>query len=180
MTHTESIETDRLVMRPHRIQDFEDSYSMWSDSAVTRFISGKPSSREDAWARLLRYAGTWSLLGYGFWVVREKASGRFVGEAGFLNAQRDIVPPFGDRPEVGWALMPWAHGQGYATEAVRAALGWGEARWGWRETVCMIAPGNIPSLRVAEKVGFVETGRSEYKGEAAMLFARRKPSGCST
>ena len=175
--HVESIETDRLTLRVHRVQDFEDSYSMWSDPTVTRFITGKPSSREDAWGRLLRYAGHWSLLGYGFWVVRDKASGRFVGEVGFLSVHRDIVPPFGDRPEVGWALMPWAHGKGFATEAVRAALAWGEAAWGQRETVCMIAPENTPSLRVAEKVGFEETARSEYKGEPTILFARKGPGG---
>jgi RimJ/RimL family protein N-acetyltransferase len=147
-------------------------YAMWSNPAVTRYIGGKTFSREDVWARLLRYAGTWSLLGYGFWVIREIASGDFVGEVGFHSLCRDIVPPFGDRPELGFALVPRAHGRGFATEAARAALKWGDLAWGDRETVCMIAPENVPSLRIAVKLGYSQTCRAEYKGTPMILFAR--------
>jgi RimJ/RimL family protein N-acetyltransferase len=67
MTQSESIETARLILRVHRTEDFEDMYAMWSDPAVTRYIGGKTFSREDVWGGLLRYAGTWTLFGYGFW-----------------------------------------------------------------------------------------------------------------
>ncbi len=113
------LETDRLILRPHVREDFDESYALWSDETVTRFIGGKPFSREEVWSRLLRYAGHWALLGYGYWVIREKNSGRFVGEIGFADYQRDIEPPLG-APEIGWALMPSMHGIGYATEDHRA------------------------------------------------------------
>ena len=48
---------------------------MWSDAEVTRFIGGKPLSGEEVWARILRYAGHWSMLGYGYWLIEEKATG---------------------------------------------------------------------------------------------------------
>ena len=67
MTQSNRIETERLILHVHRLEDFENMYAMWSDPAVTRYIGGKTFSREDVWARLLRYAETWSLLGYGFW-----------------------------------------------------------------------------------------------------------------
>ena len=86
-------ETDRLILRPHVREDFDESYALWSDETVTRFIGGKPFSREEVWTRLLRYAGHWALLGYGYWVIREKNSGRFVGEIGFADYQREIEPP---------------------------------------------------------------------------------------
>jgi RimJ/RimL family protein N-acetyltransferase len=66
--------TDRLIMRPHTRDDFLESYAMWSDPEVIRYIGGKPFTREEVWARLLRYAGHWAMLGYGYWVVREKDS----------------------------------------------------------------------------------------------------------
>ncbi len=178
MAPNKSITTERLTLRPHGPEDFDDMCAMWSDPAVTRHIGGRAFSREEVWARLLRYAGIWSLFGYGMWAVRDRASGDFVGDVGFLNLRRTVVPPFGDRPELGFVLARDAHGQGYATEAARAALEWGDRAWGdraWgdRETICMIAPDNAASIRVAVKLGYREVSRSVYMGDPVVLFARR-------
>lgn len=126
------LETDRLIMRPHVRGDFDESFAMWSDPEVIRFIGGQPFSRGEVWARLMRYAGHWALLGFGYWVVRDKQRGRFLGEVGFADFQRQIEPPLEGTPEIGWALSPAAHGRGYATEAVRAALRWADAQWACR------------------------------------------------
>jgi RimJ/RimL family protein N-acetyltransferase len=167
-----SFETDRLVLRGHTVADFDDCAALWSDPVVTRHIGGRPSTREDAWSRLLRYAGHWTLLGFGYWVVREKSSGRFVGEVGFADFERDIEPPFDGAPEAGWVLAPWAHGKGLATEAVSGAIGWIGQRFGGVRTVCIIDPDNVASIRVAEKCGYVEFHRTTYKGGPAILFER--------
>jgi RimJ/RimL family protein N-acetyltransferase len=58
------LETERLVLRAHRVEDFPDLAALWSDPLVTRFISGVPQTPEESWSRLLRYAGHWLLLGY--------------------------------------------------------------------------------------------------------------------
>ena len=65
---------------------------MWGDRDVTRYIGGKPFSREEVWSKILRYAGHWSLLGFGYWVIADRASGRFLGEAGFADFKRRIEP----------------------------------------------------------------------------------------
>src|SRR5258708_19773253 len=95
---------------------------MWADPSVTRFIGGKMFTPEEVWARLLRYAGLWSLLGFGYWAIEERTTGDFVGELGFADFKHDIVPSLDDRPELGWALASRVHGKGYATEAVPPAL----------------------------------------------------------
>lgn len=167
------IDTERLTLRLHRLEDFSDSCAMWGDPAVTRFIGGRTATEEEVWQRLLRYAGHWTLLGFGYWAVRERGSDRFVGEAGFANAKRALEPPFGDAPEIGWALVPSAHGKGFATEAVRAVLAWGAASFGpERRTVCMIDPANLPSIRVAQKCGYREYARTTYKGDPTILYER--------
>ena len=66
------IETERLVLRPHAATDFDGVYALWADPLVMRHILGRPSTREESWSRLLRYAGHWSLLGFGFWAMPEK------------------------------------------------------------------------------------------------------------
>ena len=166
------LETPRLVLRRHRLDDFEDAVAMWADQDVTRFIGGKPATREEVWARLLRYAGHWALLGYGYWVIRETVSGRFVGEIGFADFHRDIDPAFAGAPEAGWALAPWAQGQGFAGEALAAILGWADGHFGSARTVCMIDPANAASLRLAQRSGYLEYARTSYKGAPTILFER--------
>jgi RimJ/RimL family protein N-acetyltransferase len=166
------LETTRLRLRGHRIDDFADCLAMWTDPLVFRHIGGKPFSQEDVWTRMLRYLGHWTWLGFGYWAVEEKASGEFVGELGFGNVKREIEPPLNDTPELGWALVSRAHGKGYATEGVRAALPWGDQHFGKQRTVCIIHPDNAASIRVAEKCGYRELRRATYKGHEAILFER--------
>jgi RimJ/RimL family protein N-acetyltransferase len=171
------IETDRLRLRGHRWEDFANCTAMWADPAVTRYIVGKPLSEEEVWARLLRYVGHWLWMGFGYWVMEEKATGNFAGEMGFSDWKRDIEPSLKGVPELGWVLATCAHGKGYATEAVRAAIGWGDANIGAAHpvlgrTVCIIHPEHARSIRVAEKCGFKEVRRTSYRGEPTIVFAR--------
>ncbi|KQV11298.1 GNAT family acetyltransferase [Rhizobium sp. Root1203] len=170
------IETERLTLRPHTVEDFEDYQALWSDEAVVRFISGVPSTREQAWARLLRAAGMWHHLGFGFLAIEDKQSGRFVGEAGFLDVKRDMKPITTEGTlEAGWALLPGAQRRGYATEALQALITWAEEHFPSKPITCIIDPDNAASLRVAEKLGFREAGRADYHGEVILLSRSEIP-----
>jgi RimJ/RimL family protein N-acetyltransferase len=138
---------------------------------VTRHF-GRTFTGEESWTRLMRYVGHWALLGFGYWIVEEKPSGRFVGEVGFADLRRDITPPLGDTPEIGWVLAASAQGKGFATEAARAAIAWGETNFGRRRTTCIVHPENLPSIRVAEKCGYGEVRRATYKGQPTIVFER--------
>ena len=170
------IETERLRLRCHAPADLDVCAAMWGDPAVTRFIGGRPFTREEVWARMLRYAGHWLWLNYGFWAIEETDTGRFVGEAGFGDFRRQIDPPLTDIPEIGWVFAPPAQGKGYATEAVSAVVAWGEQRFGPVRTACIIDPGNTASIRVAEKCGYREWQRTEYHGAPTILFERNPGS----
>ncbi|HYR09446.1 MAG TPA: GNAT family N-acetyltransferase [Longimicrobium sp.] len=169
------IETGRLVLRGHTLADFPESAAMWADPLVTRHIGGRPFTEEESWGRVLRYGGLWALLGYGYWVVRERESGRFVGEVGLAEFRREVTPSLDGAPEAGWVLAPWAHGRGYATEAVRAALSWADANLAAPGTACLIAPENAASIHVARKCGFRERTRGTYKGEETLILERPRP-----
>jgi RimJ/RimL family protein N-acetyltransferase len=166
------IETDRLTMRGYRLDDFKGCARMWADPAVVRYIGGKPFSEEEVWAKMLRQAGLWSLLGFGYWAIEEKATGDYVGELGFADFKRDVTPSLKDMAELGWALASRVHGKGYATDAVRAALAWGEGRFGGARTACLIHPENLASIRVAQKCGYQEFQRTTYKGQPTIIFSR--------
>lgn len=166
------IETARLRMRAHRVEDLTACAAMWAEPEVVRYIGGRPFTREEVWARLLRYAGHWSLLNYGYWAVEEKATGAFAGELGFADFQRELESPLREVPELGYAFCSRAHGKGYATEAARAALEWGDTHFVLKQTVCIIHPENLASIRVAEKCGYRESQCATCKGEPAIILVR--------
>jgi RimJ/RimL family protein N-acetyltransferase len=145
---------------------------MWADPIVTRYFGGKSLTEEEAWTRFLRYAGHWVLLGFGYWAVEEKATGNFVGEIGFADYKRDIQTSVQLAPEIGWVLTSQSHGRGYATEAVRAAVDWGDRHFGHPQTSCIISTENLPSIRVAEKCGYREFERTTYRGKPSIVFVR--------
>jgi RimJ/RimL family protein N-acetyltransferase len=173
MTQVPTLETARLTMRGHQISDYADCVAMWSDPAVVKHIGGRPFGADETWTKLVRAVGHWQLLGFGYWVVHEKGTGRFVGEVGFGNFKRDLQPPFGDSLEAGWALAAWSHGKGYATEAVQAAIRWADDKFPGKRMVCLIDPDHPASFRVAEKCGFKEYARTTYKGSPTVLLERK-------
>jgi RimJ/RimL family protein N-acetyltransferase len=166
------VETTRLRLRGHRISDFAASAAMWADPIVTRHIGGRPFTAEEVWSKVLRYAGLWALLGYGYWVVEERSTSKFIGEVGFANFKREIDPSIGDTPEAGWVLASSAHGRGFGTEAVTAALAWGDDHFKGARTVCVIDPGNLASIGVARKVGYKAAERRSYKGASVLVSVR--------
>ena len=166
------LESERLRLRGHRMEDFPNSAAMWADPNVTRFIRGTTCTEEESWTRFLRYAGHWALLGFGYWLAEENQTGSFIGEIGFADYKRDLNPPLQDTPEIGWVLAFHAQGKGYATEAVRAVTAWGDVHFGARRTACIIAPENIASIRVAQKCGYREFQRTVYHGDPTLMFLR--------
>ena len=168
-----TLQTARLILRGHRASDLADCAAMWGDPLVTRHLGGPPLGREEVWTKLLRYLGHWSVMGFGFWVITDRASGRFVGEVGFGDFRRELEEPFTNAPEMGWVLASWAHGRGFASEAARAALEWGDEHLPGRRTLCLVHPENAASIRVASKLGYQEYGRTFYKGAPAVAFERR-------
>jgi RimJ/RimL family protein N-acetyltransferase len=168
------LETERLRLRGHRLEDFIHSAAMWADPVVTRHIGGKPLTEEESWTKFLRYAGHWSLLGFGYWVAEEKATGNFIGEIGFADYKRDLQPSLHGIPEAGWVLAARAHGQGYATESVRAILAWGDRHFPSARTACIINPENLASIGVAVKCGYRELQLTTYHGQPIRMYVRER------
>lgn len=169
------LETERLVLDLHGVEHLEPLCQMWGDAAVVHHI-GQPSTPQEAWMRLLRYRGLWPLLGYGYWALTEKASGRFVGDLGFADFHRAVEPPIRGVPEAGWVLASWAHGQGFASEALTAALGWLDEQGVHESSVCLIAPENEPSLRLARRFGFRDERAVSFLGHDTLLLRRIQPA----
>ena len=118
---------------------------------ATRFIGG-PQPRSTAWRGFMSMAGSWSLLGYAMFSVVEKSTGDWVGRIG------PWVPDGWPGTEVGWGLIPAAHGKGYAVEAATASIDWAFDHLGWTDVIHCIDPENTASQLVAQRLGSVNRG----------------------
>jgi RimJ/RimL family protein N-acetyltransferase len=168
------LETARLILRPFRQEDLDAQALTMGDPEVVRHLGGTPFSREDTWRRLLCAPGLWNLLGYGYWAVTARDGGHYLGQLGFADFKREMIPAIEGLPEMGWIFAPAAQGQGYATEAGLAALAWADDVLQAPEITAIIDAENAPSIRVAEKCGFNENEPATYRGEPILLFRRRR------
>jgi RimJ/RimL family protein N-acetyltransferase len=170
--NTRKIETERLILRPYTLADYQPYLAMCSDPVVTRFLGGQAFSAEDAWNRLLRYAGHWSLLGYGLFAVIEKSTGDYIGETGLANFRRGLGENFDNFGEASWTFSTRVHGLGIAFEAADAAHRWYTDRMVEWRTVCLIHETNTSSLKMAERLGYTEFGEKVYRGQPMIMLQR--------
>ncbi|TXH72273.1 MAG: N-acetyltransferase [Lysobacteraceae bacterium] len=139
------LETERLILRVPRIEDFERYAEMVAHPSA-RFIGG-PHVRGDAWRRFLQMPGAWLLQGFAMFSVIEKSSGLYVGQIG------PWYPDGWPGTEVGWTLHPDARGKGYCTEACVASMDYAFDTLGWEQVVHTIVADNMPSKAVAMRLG---------------------------
>lgn len=160
------IETERLILRHFSNDDFEAYAQMMADPDIVRFLfSGKPMSRHEAWKSLATMSGHWMLNGYGQWALEEKSTGEFVGRAGLL--QPEGWPDL----EAGWVLCKNAQGKGYATEAGGAAIDFAFNELKANKVISLIQPDNIPSIKVAERLGESLERDIELFGIKALVYS---------
>ncbi|HET9952075.1 MAG TPA: GNAT family N-acetyltransferase [Candidatus Eisenbacteria bacterium] len=159
------LETERLVLRMFREGDFEAFARIGADPDVARYLgNGLPLTRQEAWRSLAAHLGHWTLRGYGMFAIEEKATGEFVGRAGFFNPEG--WPGF----ELGWTLARERWGRGYATEAARRLLDHAFAEMGRDHVISVIQPENAASIRVAERIGERLERTTELSGREVLIY----------
>ncbi|MBT9459350.1 MAG: GNAT family N-acetyltransferase [Burkholderiaceae bacterium] len=136
-----SLNSERLLLRGFRPADFEGMAAFFAHPVSATY--GGPCSRDEAWRKFAAYLGHWALRGYGPWALERQSDGAFIGLAGPWYPEGWI------EPEISWALLPEHHGQGYATEAARAALSGAYAHFGWRTAISVAVEGNEASMAAA-------------------------------
>jgi RimJ/RimL family protein N-acetyltransferase len=133
----------------------------YSDPEVTRYLgTGRPSTPIDVWRMMAAYLGQWALHGYGVWACEKIDGGDFIGSVGILH------PLNWPEPHILYALDRPFWGQGFATEAARAARDWLFEHFSFPRAASFIRPENRASTRVVQKLGAVREGTYERDGVA--------------
>jgi RimJ/RimL family protein N-acetyltransferase len=170
---TETVRTERLLLRPFRSDDVDAVHRASQDAETQRWITALPVpyTREDARRFVEDIAMRERSDRLGLSVVLEDDEG-FAGTAGIYLRQGRLGP------EIGYTVASWARGRGYAAEAARALADWGFAH-GAPRVHLYVDVRNAPSLAVARRAGFTQEGvvrgcleyRDGPRGDAA-LFGR--------
>lgn len=147
-----TITTDRLLLRRWCANDIEPFAAMCNDPEVMRYVGGGGTrSREQASASIRAYESTWEEKGFGLFAVECLESHELIGFAGL--AEPAFLPEIMPAVEVGWRFARQNWGNGYATEAARAALDFGLATLRIPEIVSIYQVENCDSGRIMEKLG---------------------------
>ena len=146
------IETDRLVLRKPVPEDAAAFAPLLADPVVMHFIGGV----DDAETAVARWLDRWEANGVGHFVIVRRADGLVLGRSGFVVWDTSVWrattrAEAGEhvQEELGWMLGRAHRGQGYATEAARAARAWAAIPG----LISLIDPVNTASQRVAERLG---------------------------
>lgn len=156
--------TQRLRFREMTEVDLDLMADLLGDPDVMRFYP-RPKTRDEAlgWIRWNQH--NYAEHGFGLWIV-ETRQGRFVGDCG-LTWQ----PVEGERLlEVGYRTVTALQGCGYATEAARACVEMAIGQIGEQHVVAIINPANVPSRRVAEKIGMQVERQAEVHGRPTVIY----------
>lgn len=157
------LETPRLLLRWFRESDFADYVEIATDADVMKFIGGTQTPFE-AWRAMSSHIGHWYFRGYGVFAVEEKATGKMVGRIGLMN------PPGWPGFELGWTLGRASWGKGYATEGAQRVLEYAFTDMDRDHVISCIAPDNLNSARVAERLGETIEGETELLGKQVYLY----------
>lgn len=154
--HIPSLETERLILRAQRAEDFEP-FAAFLGSERARHIGGPITDRRQAWRSFAQVAGQWLLRGYSSFVMQSKATGEPIGLVG------PWMPETWPEPEIGWTLWSAeAEGKGLAYEGARASLDFAFGTLGWTTAVSYIDRANGSSVALAKRLGAVRDDAAAF------------------
>ena len=162
------LETPRLRFFPFTEDDFDRLLALHSDPEVQRYIGGMFGA-DGVRLRLDHYLRDQAALGFSKWRAHLH-DGTFVGRAGVST------DPEGGGVELGYTFARAAWGQGLASEAAQAIVGWMWANTDVPEIGAFAAVENLASRRVLEKIGMRYIGDADRHGDFCAIYRLPRPN----
>ena len=168
----EILETERLLIREMIPEDAAAFAEIYQESAINRYMKDFHGDVAGEAAYIREYQSHYRFYEYGVWSIILKSTGEVIGRAGFSEVPggQEGCGIFGNMPEgessaggddlprLGYMIgVPWQR-QGYAEEACRAILDYAREELGFEAVQLQVEAGNTASIRLAEKLGFIDEG----------------------
>jgi RimJ/RimL family protein N-acetyltransferase len=154
-----SLQTPHLLLRPWAADDAPALFAILQEPNILQYFPPSPPPTLEKTGRYIAHQlAHWQERGYGHWAVVTQDDGRVVGWNGL-----EYLPET-DETEVAYLLSRRVWGQGFATEAARAAVEFGLRTCALPAIIGLVHPENAGSIRVLEKCGLVFNNRAVYWG----------------
>jgi RimJ/RimL family protein N-acetyltransferase len=160
--------TEQLLLRRLQESDLDAVFTLHGDPETNRFNPSKTLRSLDAARELLAlWLGDWARHGLGYWAVeRRDAPGVVVGFGGVRHKELEGQSVL----NLAYRFSPQWWGSGYATEMARAALALARKHLPDVPVVALIHLENLPSLRVAERLGMRRDQIIDYEGIPSAMY----------
>ena len=161
-TGTQTIETQRLMLRRFRIEDADDMFNNWaSDPEVTRFLTWPPHPGVEVTRSLLaEWISDYEDGGYFNWVMEYKETGKVIGNISVVKLYEDI-----EAADIGYCMSRAYWGQGLMSEALRRVMDYLFDVVGLNRVAACHDVDNPGSGRVMDKAGMTQEGILRQAGK---------------
>ncbi|MEU7145258.1 GNAT family N-acetyltransferase [Nocardia sp. NPDC046473] len=149
---------DGLVLRPWTVADAPEVFEVFADPSIQRWHVRSADSIDEVCDWIERWAGTWRVGVGAHWAVIDIASGRLVARAALKDLQLA-----GGQAEVAYWTAPAARGQAVTPRAIATLTTWAFGV-GFHRLQLSHSVANLPSCRVAAKLGYVLEGTMRSAG----------------
>lgn len=166
MNNLALLETERLILRLFTWADLDDLNSQLSDEEVMSYYPS-PLSREESEQWLKGILRDYESVGFGMLAVYLKASGEYVGQVGVMRRLLDGT----QHHFLSYLIQRKFWKQGYAIEATSRILDYGFHTLGIKKIEALIRPANIPSIRLAERLGMHHESCVDHGGCEHYVYA---------
>lgn len=153
---TQTIETERLIIRRFSLSDALSAYKNWAGDEYIQDMYGEPvyETVEKTAELIQSYIDKYNVNNDFYrWAVIEKQSGECIGLVAFF-----VVDNYNDSSEIEYCIGTPFQCKGYATEATKALIAFGFDRMKLHSVRISHRPSNTASMRVIQKCGFVCEG----------------------
>jgi RimJ/RimL family protein N-acetyltransferase len=162
-----TFETDRLILRAPNREDWP-TYSAFMETPAAAFFKGHGKPTE-AWRNFGVVLWHWADLGFGPFAVTLKDDNTCIGLVG------PKCPPGWPEGEITWMVFGAAEGNGIATEAAHAVLGFAANDLGWTTAVSYVDAPNRRSIALAERLGASLDETAEAPGPDLLVYRHALP-----
>ncbi|MDN5916146.1 MAG: GNAT family N-acetyltransferase [Pseudonocardia sp.] len=167
--------TERLLVRSWTLSDTEDALATYGVGDVTGWLTPATDRVGDA-AAMRSVLAAWMeaqanlVPPRGRWAIERRADGVVVGGLAIR-----LLPPYEQDLEISFQLRPDAWGNGYATEAAAALIGWAFTHDEAEELFAVALPDNIAAIATAHRLGMSWVGETDKYYDRTLQVYRIRP-----
>jgi ribosomal-protein-alanine N-acetyltransferase len=146
------LETKRLILRQVQLKDANAMHKMRTDPQIMQYMDTQiPASIEETKNKIKKEIESFSNGDSVYWAIILKSSNELIGGAGYWRLIKEHF-----RAEIGYQLLPGFWRKGFTLEALSSIINYGFNKMNLHSIEGNVNPDNIPSIKLLEKLGFVQ------------------------